>query len=157
MNKLIFLRGCPGSGKSTYYWKFLKDHPDYVGYSVDMITYNLFGFVKWENFDTNLVLDYQNMFLWNFFNFSINHSKNIIVDNINIDTWVYDKFIEVLEYNYAKDKYTIEYIDFNISLDELLKRNQWRHDNDPDMETSNERIINLYWEYQKVLKNENKI
>ena len=113
---VIILRGIPCSGKSTYTQEFLKDNPNYIVISNDIVR-DMFHIPFYTNEDSH---DYSLALL----RVALEHNKNVIIDNSNIYDDTLLRYIEVI--NEYEEPHKL--ITLNISLEDALKRNKTRAD-----------------------------
>lgn len=142
--KAIITIGCSGSGKSTYAKELIKVNKTLVELNRDSlrfkeqeINWNTYKFTS-ENEDK--VTREFNILL----NQYIKYKQDIIISDTNLNL----KRLSSLEYNLKNNGYTVERKYFNVSFDELLKRNNQRKSGVPY-----EVLLNQYINYQRNYNN----
>lgn len=112
--KVLFLRGLPGSGKSTWARQFVEQNKDWVRVNRDDLRNmrGLYWLPKQEDYITSLEI--------HAIQSALNHSLNVIVDATNLN----DGSVAKLKAAALKIVPTVEFEtkDFNLSPEECIKR-----------------------------------
>lgn len=145
MQKIIFTKGLPGSGKSTWAKQFVKDNANYIIVNRDDIRKMLAGNILtfYERYDSkieNLVRHIQ----YDSIHAALIHGYNVIVDGTNFK--IDDKFIEKYKEMYFCDVEIKDFTDIHIDL--CIERDALRNDN----KVGKEIIVKFYEDF---LKNKN--
>lgn len=118
---LMIMVGLPGSGKSTYIQKFLKDHENYVVISSDSLIEDYAKSVN-KTYDEvfSEYIDTANKLVFKLFSEALINKKNIIVDRTNMTIGARKKFLSQVSNSYLKAAYIFE-VDRK-TLDERLEK-----------------------------------
>lgn len=114
--KIIFTRGCPGSGKSTWAKAFVEKHPEYIRVCRDDLR-NMRG-RYWIPKQEELISQFE----LNCIIGALRAGYNVIVDATNLNkSWVANiKFF--IEREFIDQKFDYEYKDFtHVSLEDCIK------------------------------------
>lgn len=114
---VIFTRGLPASGKSTWVREFLRHNEQYRRWNNDdynmMVTGQSFGRMSAQE-----IANHRRAFITNVT--SVGHP--LILDNTNLNPYTVDEFHEAT----SKAGYEVEIKEFRVSLEECLRRNEGR-------------------------------
>lgn len=117
MLKLIILTGLPASGKSTWAKEFISKNPDYRRINKDDIR-NMVINGAYSYDSENQILEIRNFIIENY----LKNNLSVIVDDTNFN----QKHINTLSNIANKYNATIEIKEFNISLEESVRRDSAR-------------------------------
>jgi predicted kinase len=117
MSKIIVLRGLPGSGKSTWAHDFIQRNKDWIRINKDDLRSMLHNSV-WSKDNEKIILDIRNSLIEN----SLSNGINVIVDDTNFASKHITDIMELAN----KHRASFEVKDFDVPLDECLKRNAER-------------------------------
>jgi predicted kinase len=120
MSKLILCRGLQASGKSTFAENFILESPETrTRINRDNIRHSYYNSYWGESVDENGVTRIEHTIAETIMQVG---KRDIVVDNTNF------KYEAVLPYLFlaAQHGYEVEFKDFNVELDELLRRDALR-------------------------------
>lgn len=116
---LWILVGLPGSGKSTAAARFVKDNPDYIHVSRDVIRFAMLGnnddYFKYEKAVYKEFIGQIQM--------GLDSGKNVIADATHLNK---NSRLKLLEALHDLDKINVNCCYFSTSLETCLKRNSYR-------------------------------
>lgn len=121
--KVIFLRGLPASGKTTWSKQFIKENPNYMRVNRDDIR-NMLS-IKWDKEKEKVVKNIQVESIFS----ALNQGYNVIVDDTNLDDEKLDILKEkIYECMVFSKNYEVKFSEkvFYISLKEAIKRDSKR-------------------------------
>jgi predicted kinase len=133
MNKIIFLKGLPASGKSTWAKEFVEKNPGWLRLNKDDLRQMLHD-NKWSKGNEKQVLLTRDAII----RAALTVGYNVIVDDTNFAP----KHIEAIKKIAVEYKAIIEEKYFDVSLEECLARNQNRPNKVPDKV-----IKDMYYQY----------
>lgn len=151
MAKIILCRGIQGSGKTTWAKQWVLEDPEHrVRFNNDDIR-NMLG-KYWVPSREDLVKDLRGTFLWN----SMFYGFDIVIDNMNLnpkELEYYNKMLdnwndpEVTIPTVVRQKYSLEFKNFFIPLEECIERDSKRPN-----PIGEEVIRKTYEKYKDILK-----
>lgn len=123
MQKVIFLRGLPGSGKSTWAKEFISKNPNWVRTNKDEIRLQL-GITNWSKEQERIVEETEYMAV----EFALRGDSSVIIDNTHFNP----KF--EMRYRELADRYKAEFEIkfFDTPLHTCLERNRNRENPVPE-------------------------
>lgn len=133
MQKIIFLKGLPASGKSTFAKQFCKDNPEYVRINKDDIR-EMMGNPTFSREFENSVLTIQRKMGETI----LNVGKSLIIDDTNFAPKHYDYWRGVADRLHIQIDQRI----FNTPVDECIDRDSKR-----EKSVGKEVILNMYKTY----------
>lgn len=126
MSNILFLRGLPASGKSTWAQAWVEENPDSrVRISKDLIREQLFGNAAIQG-DSGKVIGEENRQIQQ----AIKEGKDIVIDNTYVITPQLTKKLKFV--NSLKGVKSITHKDFPISVEEAKRRNFTRDRHVPE-------------------------
>lgn len=143
---IYLLIGPPCSGKSTWSKNKLKQNSNCVRFNRDDLRIMLSNTMTPDKIVENTITKMINNGIKN----AIEEGKDVIIDQTNCKSKYIDNFIE--EFGYITD---IQPVYFDISLEELLKRNQLRSLETKMLPIPENIIINMYKNYKQLINNFN--
>lgn len=151
MPKIILCRGISGSGKTTWAKQWALEDPEHrVRFNNDDIR-NMLG-KYWVPSREDLVKSLRSVFLLN----SMSYGFDIVIDNMNLNPKELEYYNRVLDgwnnpewgiSDVVKPKYSLEFKDFFIPLQECIERDSKRPN-----PTGEEVIRKTYERYKDILK-----
>lgn len=134
MAKLILTRGLPGSGKTTWAMNWVNED---LFSRVRVNRDNILRMVStcYVFMNTELVRD----ILYSSVELALKHGKDVVLDGVNLNNT--ERYLDIAK----KYNATVEYKDFKVSLEECLKRNKKR----PEDEIIPEELIRCIYENNK--------
>ena len=151
MPKIILCRGIQGSGKTTWAKQWALEDPEHrVRFNNDDIR-NMLG-KYWVPSREDLVKSLRSAFLLN----SMSYGFDIVIDNMNLNPKELEYYNRVLDGwnnpewvtpDVVKPKYSLEFKDFFIPLQECIERDSKRPN-----PTGEEVIRKTYERYKDILK-----
>lgn len=138
MNKLILTRGLQGSGKTTFAEQWVAEDPTHRSrVNRDIIRKTYFNSYWGEGVDEETVSQIERSVALALMIEGVNKGqRDIIVDNTNVKESAVQPYLQLAE----DFGYEVEFIDFNVPLEELLKRDLTR-----DKPVGAE-VIKFYWD-----------
>ena len=151
MSKIILCRGIQGSGKTTWAKQWVLEDPEHrVRFNNDDIR-NMLG-KYWVPSREDLVKSLRSVFLLN----SMSYGFDIVIDNMNLNPKELEYYNRVLDGwnnpewvtpDVVKPKYSLEFKDFFIPLQECIERDSKRPN-----PIGEEVIRKTYERYKDILK-----
>ena len=151
MPKIILCRGIQGSGKTTWAKQWVLEDPEHrVRFNNDDIR-NMLG-KYWVPSREGLVGDLKDLFLWK----AMSYRFDIVIDNMNLNPKELEYYNRVLDGwnnpewvtpDVVKPKYSLEFKDFFIPLQECIERDSKRPN-----PIGEEVIRKTYERYKDILK-----
>ena len=151
MTKIILCRGIQGSGKTTWAKQWVLEDPEHrVRFNNDDIR-NMLG-KYWVPSREDLVKSLRSVFLLN----SMSYGFDIVIDNMNLNPKELEYYNRVLDGwnnpewvtpDVVKPKYSLEFKDFFIPLQECIERDSKRPN-----PIGEEVIRKTYERYKDILK-----
>lgn len=124
MIKMILTRGAPASGKTTWANAHVKKHTMFVNVNRDDLRKMLFGHpYKFSKARERAVTDISDAIIRE----SFREGKSVIISDTNLNSNTCARLEDIADEFNAK----VEYKDFYVELDELLRRNELRADGVP--------------------------
>lgn len=115
MQKIIILKGLPGSGKSTWAKEYCHKNKDYIRVNRDDLR-NMRG-DYWVPKQEDLITDMENTCVL----MALKNGKNVILDATNLDDERTKSHIEYFYKNYPSDRLKIEYKTFDVPLEKCIE------------------------------------